>query len=124
MYHGYKSYLEYVLHRLELFKKLEPNFKIAKVVYIKNDMVYDTKRIGKGAYIVSKPFKGRTGVITALINLEIGTIWGHSMDICNETHNQGFTCWRVKLEIFKRDFKVSPFSILHEFLYKGDKVDD
>lgn len=46
------------------------------------------------------------------------------MDIYNETHDQGFTCRRVKLEFCKRDFKVSPLSILHEFLYKGDKVDD
>jgi len=123
MYHGYKSYLEDVSHRLELFKKLEPDFKIAKVVYIKNEMVYDTRRIGKGAYIVSKPFKGSTGVIIALINLEIGTMWGHRMNIHNETHDQGFTCWRVKLGFFKRDFKVSPLSILHEFLYKGDQND-
>lgn len=89
------------LRRLKLFKELEPDFKIDKVFYLIEPIKYDFKDINIGSYIVSKP-----------------------MDISSRTHNQGFTCWRIRVDDFKKQFKTAPFRASYNFLYKGDKVDD
>ena len=113
------------LRRLGLFKELEPDFKIDKVFYLIEPIEYDYKDIHIGAYIVSKPFvSSYTGdTIVTIIDLE-QTMQGHRMDISSRTRNQGFTCWRIKVEDFKKQFKTAPFGASHNFLYKGDKVDD
>lgn len=112
------------LRRLELFKELEPDFKIDKVFYLIDPIEYDFKYIDIGAYIVSKPFTSiQTGdTIVTIVNLE-RTMEGHKMDISDRTHNQGFTCWRIKVDYFKRKFKTAPFVNSFDFLYKGGQND-
>lgn len=112
------------LRRLKLFKELEPEFKIDKVFYLIEPIEYDFKDIHIGAYIVSKPFVStHTGdTIVTIINLE-RTMQGHGMDISSRTRNQGFTCWRIKVDDFKKQFKTTPFRDSLNFLYKGDKVE-
>lgn len=113
------------LRRLELFKELEPDFKIDKVFYLIEPIEYDFKDINIGSYIVSKPFVStHTGeTIVTIVNLE-RTMQGHRMGISSRTRNQGFTCWRIKVEDFKKQFKTAPFRTSCNFLYKGGKVDD
>lgn len=112
------------LRRLELFKKLEPDFKIDKVFYLIDPIEYDFKYLDIGAYIVSKPFinsqSGRT--IVTIVNLE-KTMQGHKMDISTTTWLQGFTCWRIEANYFKKRFKTAPFLAFHNFLYKGGQND-
>lgn len=112
------------LRRLKLFKELEPDFKIDKVLYLTEPIEYDFKHIDIGAYIVSKPFVStHTGdTIVTIVNLE-RTMQGHGMDISSRTRNQGFTCWRINVEDFKKQFKTAPFGASHNFLYKGDQND-
>lgn len=113
------------LKRLKLFKELEPEFKIDKVFYLIEPLEYDFKDLHIGAYIVSKPFvSSQTGDnIVTIVDLE-RTMKGHRMGISARTQDQGFTCWRIKVEDFKKQFKTAPFGAYHNFLYKGDKVDD
>lgn len=112
------------LRRLKLFKELEPDFKIDKVFYLIEPIEYDFKYIDMGAYIVSKPFVStHTGdTIVTIINLK-QTMQGHRMDISSRTQNQGFTCWRIKVDDFKKQFKTIPFRDSLNFLYKGEKND-
>lgn len=113
------------LRRLELFKELEHDFKIDNVFYLIEPLEYDFKYLSIGAYIVSKPFvSSHTGdTIVTIVDLE-RTMQGHKMDISSRTQNQGFTCWRIKVEDFKKQFKTAPFGDSCNFLYKGGKVDD
>lgn len=112
------------LRRLELFKELEPDFKIDKVFYLIEPIEYDFKYLDIGAYIVSKPFvSSQTGLtIVTIVDLE-RTMKGHKMDISTRTMNQGFSCWRIKETDFKKRFKISPFVAFSDFLYKGDQND-
>lgn len=118
--HNFKA----ILKRLELFKELEPDFKIDKSFYLIEPLEYDFKDLHIGAYIVSKPFvSSHTGdTIVTIINLE-RTMQGHGMDISRRTLNQGFTCWRIKVDDFKQQFKTAPFGAFCNFLYKGDQND-
>lgn len=95
------------LRRLKLFKELEPDFKIDKVFYLTEPLEYDFKYIDIGDYIVSKPF--------------VSSQKGHRMYISARTYNQDFTCWRIKENDFKKQFKTIPFRNSHNFLYKGEK---
>lgn len=112
------------LRRLNLFKELEPYFKIDNVFYLMEPIEYDYKDIHIGAYIVSKPFvsthSGKT--IVTIVNLE-RTMQGHKMDISTRTRNQGFTCWRIRVDDFKQQFKTAPFVAYLDFLYKGEQND-
>lgn len=112
------------LRRLELFKELEPDFKIDKVIYLIEPIKYDFKDIGIGAYIVSKPFINFQidNYIVTIINIE-RTMQGHTMDISSRTRNQGFTCWRIQVDDFKKQFKTAPFVASYDFLYKGGQND-
>ena len=96
---GYKENLR----RLKLFKELEPDFNIDKVFYLMVPIKYDFKYLDIGAYIVSKPFvSSQTGdTIVTIIDLE-RTMKGHKMDISTRTRNQGFTCWRIRENDFKK----------------------
>lgn len=112
------------LRRLKLFKELEPDFKIDKVFYLMEPIEYDFKYLDTGAYIVSKPFVStHTGdTIVTIVDLE-RKMQGHRMDISSRTRNQGFTCWRIKVEDFKQQFKTAPFGAPCNFLYKGEQND-
>lgn len=112
------------LRRLELFKELEPDFKIDKVFYLMDPLEYDFKYLDIGAYIVSKPFvSSHTGdTIVTIIDLE-RKMQGHRVDISSRTQNQGFTCWRIKVDDFKKQFKTAPFVAFSNFLYKGEQND-
>ena len=120
-----KPSLKAIFKRLKLFKELEPNFKIDKVVYLKESTEFDDKFIVQGAYIVSKPFASAvTGDnIVTIIDLE-NTMRGHDFDIHHETYKENFTCWRIDIEYFEENFKIDHLLAMHEFLYKGGKVDD
>lgn len=112
------------LRRLKLFKELEPDFKIDKVFYLIEPIEYDFKYLDIGAYIVSKPFvSSQTGdTIVTIVDLE-RTMKGHKMGISTRTRNQGFSCWRIRVDDFKKQFKTSPFGASLNFLYKGEKND-
>lgn len=112
------------LRRLRLFKELEPDFKIDKVFYLMEPIEYDFKYLDIGSYIVSKPFvNSQTGdTIVTIIDLE-RTMKGHRMDIYTITRKQGFTCWRIKENDFKKQFKTDPFGASINFLYKGEQND-
>lgn len=112
------------LRRLKLFKELEPDFKIDKVFYLREPIEYDFKYLNIGAYIVGKPFvSSQTGdTIVTIIDLE-QTMKGHGMGIHIRTRNQGFSCWRIKVNDFLKQFKTEPLLAMHEFLYKGDQND-
>jgi hypothetical protein len=112
------------LRRLKLFKELEPDFKIDKVFYLMDPLEYDYKYIDIGSYIVSKPFvSSQTGdTIVTIVDLE-RTMKGHKMGISIRTRNQGFTCWRIKENDFKKQFKTAPFVAFSNFLYKGGQND-
>lgn len=117
---GYKENLR----RLKLFKELEPDFKIDKVFYLMEPTEYDFKYLDIGYYIVSKPFvNSHTGdTIVTIVDLE-RKIQGHKMDISTRTWNQGFTCWRIRENDFKKQFKTAPFVAFSNFLYKGEQND-
>lgn len=112
------------LRRLKLFKELEPDFKIDKVFYLMEPIEYDFKYLDIGSYIVSKPFvSSHTGdTIVTIVDLE-RKIQGHKMDISTRTRNQGFTCWRIRENDFKKQFKTAPFEASLNFLYKGEQND-
>lgn len=112
------------LRRLKLFKELEPDFKIDKVFYLMKPIEYDSKYLDIGSYIVSKPFvSSHIGdTIVTIIDLE-RKMQGHKMDISTRTRNQGFTCWRIKKNDFKKQFKTVPFGASLNFLYKGEQND-
>lgn len=112
------------LRRLKLFKELEPDFKIDKVFYLMDPLEYGFKYLVIGAYIVSKPFvSSQTGdTIVTIVDLE-RTMKGHRMDISFKTWNQGFTCWQIRVDEFKQQFKTAPFGALSNFLYKGEQND-
>lgn len=112
------------LRRLELFKELEPDFRIDKVFYLIEPIEYDFKYLDIGAYIVSKPFvSSQTGrTIVTIVDLE-RKMQGHKMDISSRTRNQGFTCWRIEENDFKKQFKTTPFGASLNFLYKGEQND-
>ena len=120
-----KHNLKATLKRLELFKELEPDFKIDKSFYLIEPLEYDFKYLHTGAYIVGKPFvSSHTGdTIVTIIDLE-RTMRGHGMDISSRTRNQGFTCWRIKVDDFEKQFKTAPLVANSNFLYRGGKVDD
>lgn len=112
------------LKRLKLFKELEPEFKIDKVFYLTEPLEYDFKDLHIGAYIVSKPFvSSQTGdTIVTIVDLE-RTMKGHKMGISPRTRNKGFTCWRIRENDFKKQFKTTPFGAYLNFLYKGEQND-
>lgn len=112
------------LKRLKLFKELEPEFKIDKVFYLIEPLEYDFKDLHIGAYIVSKPFvSSKTGdTIVTIVDLE-RKMQGHKMDISTRTLNKGFTCWRIRENDFKKQFKTAPFGASLNFLYKGEQND-
>lgn len=45
------------------------------------------------------------------------------MDISSRTRNQGFTCWRIEENDFKKQFKTTPLGASLNFLYKGEQND-
>lgn len=112
------------LRRLKLFKELEPYFKIDKVFYLMEPIEYDFKYLDIGSYIVSKPFvSSHTGdTIVTIVDLE-RKMQGHKMDISTRTWNQGFTCWRIRENDFKKQFKTAPFRAHLNFLYRGEQND-
>ena len=112
------------LRRLKLFKELEPDFKIDKVFYLTEHLEYDYKHIDIGAYIVSKPFVSTHigNTIVTIVDIE-RKMQGHGMDISSRTLNQSFTCWRIKVDDFKKQFKTAPFGASLNFLYKGEQND-
>ena len=120
-----KPNLKAILKRLKLFKELEPDFKIDKVVYLKEITEFDDKFIVQGAYIVSKPFvSGVSGdTIVTIIDLE-NTMRGHDFDIHYQTYKENFTCWRINIDYFEENFKIEHLLAMNEFLYKGGKDDD
>ena len=120
-----KPNLKAISKRLKLFKELEPDFKIDKVVYLKESTEFDDKFIVQGAYIVSKPFASSVSgdIIVTIIDLE-NTMRGHDFDIHYKTYKENFTCWRINIDYFEENFKIEPLLAMHEFIYKGDKVDD
>ena len=120
-----KPNLKAIFKRLRLFKELEPDFKIDKVVYLKEITEFDDKFIVQGAYIVSKPFaSGVSGdTIVIIIDLE-NTMRGHDFDIHYKTYKENFTCWRINIDYFEENFEIENLLAMHEFLYKGGKDDD
>lgn len=106
--------------RLELFKELEPCFKIDKVVSLTEAIEYDDLIIHKGIYIVSKPFKSFSGnKVVTIVCLE-NTMRGHRMDINSKTYEEGFRCWRINLVDFENfeEFKLT--NLNSNFLRKGE----
>lgn len=87
--------------RLELFKKLEPNFKIDRILSLTEAIEYEGLTINEGIYIVSEPFRGFIGgKVVTIIDLE-NTMRGHSFDISGKTYEKGFSCWRISLGYFE-----------------------
>lgn len=119
--HNFKAIFE----RLKLFKELEPDFKIDKVFYLIEPIEYDFKDINIGSYIVSKPFvsthTGETLIPCSRRNIHSVTL--HCSLKVNYSY-YSFTCWRIKVDDFEEQFLTKPLSVMHEFIYKGDKVDD
>lgn len=75
--------------RLELFKILEPRFKIDKLLSLTKAIEYDDLKIYKGIYLVSEPFISFTGnKIVTIVCLE-NTMKGHRMDINSTTYEKG-----------------------------------
>lgn len=123
------------LERLELFKILEPNFKIDRILSLTKGIEYEGLTINEGIYVVSEPFRGFLGYkVVTLIDLE-KTMNGHNFDISGKTHEKGFSCWRINLDYFlengikgwnippkyRRCFKVVKPNQLTSFLYKEDE---
>lgn len=111
--------------RLNLFKKLNPSFKIDKIVRLVEPIRYDDLTIKEGVYAISPPrlshYTGNNVVV--LVDLE-NTMDGHYKDIDYRAYREGFSCWRVKLGDFENFVEFKPLRINHGFIYKGgDKVD-
>lgn len=114
-----------IFERLNLFKKLNPRFKIDKIVRLVEPIRYDDLTIKEGVYAISSTristFTGNRLVV--LVDLE-NTMDGHYEDIDYRAYREGFSCWRLKLEDFKNFYEFKPLRINHNFIYKGgDKVD-
>ena len=113
------------LKRLRLFKKLDPNFEIDKIVTVTKEFVYDFKNILPGTYLVSKPFGSpiSSNTIVAIVNLE-DTMEGHDEHISDEAFDEGFTCWNIRLDYFNNIKGIKDYYKSLNFLYEGgDKVD-
>ena len=112
------------LERLELFKILEPKFKIDKVLSLTEDIEYDDLKIYKGIYLVSEPFISFTGnKIVTIVCLE-NTMRGHRMDINMSTYEKGFRCWRIRLVDFEEMKGFKPLIASSNFLWKGEDNDN
>ena len=112
------------LERLELFKILEPKFKIDKVLSLTKAIEYEGLTINEGIYLVSEPFKGLLGgKIVTIIDLE-NTMKGHSFDISGKTHEKGFSCWRISLDYFEEMKEFKPLIASSNFLWKGEVNED
>ena len=108
------------LERLELFKILEPRFKIDKVLSLIEAIEYDGLKIYKGIYLVSEPFISFTGnKIVTIVDLE-NTMKGHRMDINLKTYEKGFRCWRIRLVDFEEMKEFKPLIASSNFLWKGE----
>ena len=110
--------------RLELFKILEPKFKIDKVLSLTEDIEYDDLKIYKGIYLVSEPFRGFLGSkVVTIIDLE-NTMRGHNFDISGKTYEKGFSCWRISLDYFEEIKEFKPLVAYSNFLWKGEDNDN
>lgn len=111
--------------RLELFKILEPSFKIDKVLSLTKAIEYEELTINEGIYVVSEPFRGFLGdKIVTIINLEKKTMNGHSFDISGKTYEKGFSCWRINLDYFEEMKEFKPLIAYSNFLWKGENNDN
>lgn len=113
------------LKRLRLFKKLDPNFEIDKIVRLVEPIRYDDLTIREGVYAVGTPrLSHYTGyMVVVLVDLE-NTMSGHYKDIDYKAYREGFSCWRIRLKDFENFVEFKPLRISHNFIYKGgDKVD-
>lgn len=112
------------LERLELFKILEPRFKIDKLLSLTKAIEYDDLKIYKGIYLVSEPFISFTGnKIVTIVCLE-NTMEGHRMDINSITYEKGFRCWRIRLVDFEEMKEFKPLIASSNFLWKGEINED
>ena len=112
------------LERLELFKILEPRFKIDKLLSLTKAIEYDDLKIYKGIYLVSEPFISFTGnKIVTIVCLE-NTMRGHRMDINQITYEKGFSCWRIRLIDFEEMKEFKPLVAFSNFLWKGEDNDN
>ena len=112
------------LERLELFKILEPSFKIDKVLSLTKAIEYEELTINEGIYVVSEPFRGFLGdKIVTIINLE-NTMRGHRMDINQITYEKEFSCWRIRLVDFEEMKEFKPLIASSNFLWKGENNDN
>lgn len=112
------------LERLELFKILEPNFKIDRILSLTKGIEYEGLTINEGIYVVSKPFRGFLGYkIVTIIDLE-KTMNGHNSDISGKTHEKGFSCWRINLDYFEEMKEFKPLIASSNFLWKGRDNED
>ena len=112
------------LGRLELFKILEPRFKIDKVLSLTKAIEYEELTINEGIYLVSEPFRGFLGgKIVTIIDLE-NTMRGHNFDISGKTHEKGFSCWRINLDYFENIKEFKPLIASSNFLWKGEDNDN
>lgn len=110
--------------RLELFKILEPSFKIDKVLSLTKAIEYEGLTINEGIYLVSKPFRGLLGSkIVTIIDLE-KTMKDHNFDISEKTHKKGFSCWRINLDYFEDIKEFKPLVAYSNFLWKGEDNDN
>lgn len=108
------------LKRLELFKILEPSFKIDKVLSLTKAIEYEGLTINEGIYVVSEPFRGSLGgKIVTIIDLE-KTMKGHHFDISGKTHEKGFSCWRINLDYFEEMKEFKSLTASSNFLRKGE----
>ena len=112
------------LERLELFKILEPRFKIDKLLSLTKAIEYDDLKIYEGIYLVSEPFISFTGnMIVTIVCLE-NTMRGHRMDINQITYKKGFSCWRIRLVDFEEMKEFKPLIASSNFLWKGENNDN
>lgn len=112
------------LERLELFKILEPNFKIDRILSLTKAIEYEGLTINEGIYVVSEPFRGLLdGKVVTIIDLE-KTMNGHSFDISGKTHEKGFSCWRINLDYFEEMKEFKPLIAYSNFLWKGENNDN
>lgn len=107
-----------VLKRLKLFKKLDPNFEIDKIVIFTKEFSYDFKKILPRTYLVGKPFKSFVSdkTIVAIVNLE-DTMSGHSEHISDRAYEAGFTCWNIRLDYFNNIKSMKNYNKSFNFLY-------
>lgn len=106
--------------RLELFKKLEPDFKIDKLVYLTEAIMYNELILREGTYVVSNPrFSYYSGnMVVVLVDLEY-TMYGHHKDISMDAFDEGFSCWRIKLVDYENFEEFKPLCPCINFLWKG-----